>query len=265
VGPFTFSPAPKGLRSILIATCATWLIQLIPGAGSALTDVLALVPQEAIEHLQLWRFITYVFLHDPHSPMHILFNMLALWMFGTELEEQWGVKRFVGFYFLSAAGSGLFSLLLWHSHIIGASGAVLALLTVYACYFPDRTMLMFFIIPMPVRMAVVIIGVVSLWGAWSGTGDIAYLTHLGGIAVGFLYFKYYSSVIAWGKRREGHLEKGTILQFKPKKGTSGTQRYFENVIDPILKKISEKGMSSLTKDELKKLEDASKKPPAPGR
>jgi len=260
VGPFIAASLPKGLSAILIVTCALWLVQLIPAIGDMLTGVFALAPSAAIEHLQVWRFFTYVFLHDPHSPMHILFNMLALWMFGVELEELWGTKRFIGFYILGGVGSGLFSVMLWHSHIIGASGAILALLTVYACYFPDRTILMFFVIPMPVRIAVVIIGVVSLWGAGSGAGDTAYLTHLGGIAVGFLYYKYYAPIVAWGKRRSRPGGAGVkILTFRTTGKEQTSQRYFEEIIDPILKKISARGMESLTESERKTLESASKK------
>ena len=113
--------------------------------------------------------------------------MLALWMFGVELEELWGSKRFTIFYLLCGAGSGLLSIFLWNTSIIGALGAILGLLTVYACYFPDRTISMFFIFPMPVKFAVIIIGAISLWGASTGAGGIAHLMHLGGILIGLLY------------------------------------------------------------------------------
>jgi hypothetical protein len=187
--------------------------------------------------------------------------MLALWMFGVEIEELWGTKRFVIFYFIAGVGSGLFSVLQWNAFIIGASGAVLALLTVYAFYFPGRTILMFFVFPLPVRFAVVIIGIMSLMGASSGAGGIAYLTHLGGIAVALLYIKYYDSVIHWMEKSSLPKEKKpTILQFRARNEKKEKPRYFEDVIDPILKKISEKGMDSLTPEERKKLDEVSKKP-----
>jgi membrane associated rhomboid family serine protease len=258
VGSFSTASVPKGLRFILIATVAVWIVQCIPGIGAYLTNSCALVPRNAVGHLELWRFFTYMFLHDPRGPMHILFNMLALWMFGGEIEELWGTKRFIGFYVLSGAGSGLFSVMAWHSSVIGASGAVLALLTVYACLFPGRTVLMFFLFPVPVRMAVVIIGAVSLWGAWSGAGDIAYLTHLGGIAIGFLYVKYAAPLDAWAKGLVARPRGGSnVFEFR-KKADMPSSRNSPEDVDLILKKISEKGMASLTKKEMEALEKASK-------
>jgi membrane associated rhomboid family serine protease len=257
---YPYSNIPKGLRYLLIATVVAWVVELLPTIGALFFHLGALVPAKAIGHLEIWRFVTYLFLHDPHSPMHLLFNMLALWMFGVELEEMWGTKRFVTFYFLSGMLSGLFSVLSWNSNVIGASGAILALLTVYACYFPDRTILMFFIFPLPVRIAVLIIGAISLWGAWTGAGGIAYLTHLGGIAVGFLYYKYYSSVNAWWLRRSAPTSPRapTILEFRRTEGP-GQSHTDEHEVDRILEKISRQGMESLTDKERTTLLDASKK------
>jgi membrane associated rhomboid family serine protease len=266
---------PKGLKVLIIATTVAWVAELLPGLGAVFMNLGALVPFQAISHLEIWRFVSYLFLHDPHSPFHLLFNMLALWMFGVELEELWGTKRFVTFYFLSGVLSGLFSVLWWHSFVIGASGAILALLTVYAMYFPDRTILLFFIFPVPVRLAVVIIGAISIWGAWTGGGGVAYLTHLGGIAVGFFYYKYYSGVVEWWRRRTTSVpeNKPTILEFRRKDdGQSGRDARpgvsvngkaadaaspDESEIDRILEKISRSGMDSLTEKERKILLDAS--------
>lgn len=256
-----YTPAlPRGVKYMLIATGAVWVLQLVPWIGDRITDFGALVPYKAVAEGQVWRLVTYLFLHS-QDPLHILFNMLALWMFGIEMEELWGTKRFVAFYFIAGAGAGLFSVLQWHSFIIGASGAVLALLTAYAYYFPNRTILMFFVFPLPVRWAVVVIGIMSLVGARSGAGGIAYLTHLGGIVIALLYIKYYGAVTDWMRElRRPKQKEPSVLQFRPKKEKEGPRRHFEDVIDPILKKISEKGMDSLTPEERKKLEEASKKP-----
>jgi membrane associated rhomboid family serine protease len=258
---YSYSSIPKGLRFLLIATVVAWVVEILPGIGGLFLSLGSLAPFKAVAHLEIWRFVTYLFLHDPHSPMHLLFNMLALWMFGVELEDLWGTRRFVTFYFLSGVGSGLFSVLSWHDPVIGASGAILALLTVYACYFPDRTILLFFIFPVPVRIAVLIIGAISLWGAWSGAGGIAYLTHLGGIAVGFAYCQFYSGVIQWWRHRPARFEgkKPTILEFGRKQNFPGGPVSNEAEIDRILDKISRQGMDSLTSEERKKLVDASKK------
>ena len=102
-----------------------------------------------------------MFLHG--GMFHILFNMLALWMFGAELERIWGTRYFLKFYFVTGIGAGvltvLFSLLpfgfaqqLQHSIIIGASGAIYGLLLAYAIYFPDRPIYMYFVFPIPAKM-----------------------------------------------------------------------------------------------------------------
>jgi hypothetical protein len=186
--------------------------------------------------------------------------MLALWMFGVELEELWGTRRFVGFYFIAGVGSGIFSVFQWNSTIIGASGAVLGLLTIYAVYFPSRTVLLFFIFPVPVRIAVAIIGLLSLVGARAGGGGIAYLTHLGGIAVALLYAKYYSGFTQWKDRLAAPGKKeSAVLRFRTRTKDDARKNYYDEVVDPILKKISEQGMGSLTEDEKKRLKDASGK------
>ena len=99
-----------------------------------------------------------MFLHG--GLFHLLFNMLALWMFGTELERIWGTRYFLKFYFVTGIGAGsltvLFSLLpfafarqLYHSIVIGASGAIYGLLLAYALYFPDRPILHVLAVPDP--------------------------------------------------------------------------------------------------------------------
>ncbi len=248
---------PKGIRGLLIATVVVYIIQIFPVIGVWVLTFGSLKPSLVISAGHIWRLITYIFLHG--GPFHLLFNMLALWMFGVEIEYMWGTKRFIIFYFIAGGGSGLFSLLLvlWGDpYIIGASGAVLAILTIYAFYFPNRQILLFFLFPVPVRYAVIIFGFVSLLGAMGSVGGIAHLTHLGGIIIAILYFKYYNQIVTWlDHRNAAKAEK--IMRRRAEQKTK-KDRYFEETIDPILKKISEQGMNSLTKEEKKHLENASK-------
>src|SRR4029077_18880889 len=113
----------------------------------ATSQVLGLVPQFFLTRLWIWQPATYMFLHS--GVFHILFNMLALWMFGTELERIWGTRYFLKFYFVTGIGAALLTVLfsmlpldvsrdLYRSQIIGASGAIYGLLLAYALYFPDR-------------------------------------------------------------------------------------------------------------------------------
>ena len=254
---------PKGIRALIIATVAVWVVQILPGVGAAVFGWFALVPYDTFGHLQIWRLVTYLFLHDPSGPMHLLFNMLTLWMFGAELEELWGIRRFVVFYLTAGAASGLLSLLtvfspaMWQTPVIGASGAVLALLTVYALYFPRRQMLLFFLFPVNVIVAVIIFGAISLMGAMQLRGNVSHLTHLGGIAAGVLYVKGFPIINNFLENAKARADSARRKAEQRRK--TADSEYFESVIDPILKKISEKGMESLSPEEKRTLEEPSKR------
>ena len=253
----------KGLRAILIATIAVWVCQLLPGIGGSVSALCDLVPYKTFSQGQVWRLFTYLFLHDPAGPFHILFNMLTLWMFGVELEQQWGTRRFVYFYCIAGVCSGLFSIFtiaspaMWFTPVIGASGAVLALLTVYALYFPDRKILLFFLFPVNVLVAVAIFGFISLMGSMQSAGNVSHLTHLGGIAVGFFYVKG----LPWVRDRlsAARARAEAAGRRSEQRRRDRDERYFERVVDPILKKISASGMESLTEEEKLALQDASKR------
>jgi membrane associated rhomboid family serine protease len=127
--------------------------------------------------------------------------MLALWMFGVELERMWGSRFFVKFYFVAGVGAALTTLVcsflpfafanqLYYSLTIGASGAVYGILLAYARYFPHRPILLYFVFPIPAKYFVMIIGAISLLSAMSGPGGgIAHATHLGGLVAGYLYLR----------------------------------------------------------------------------
>jgi membrane associated rhomboid family serine protease len=192
-GPGPLSPAVKAL---VIANVVAFLAAL---AVPEMTYRLGLQPL-AVFGGALWQPLTYMFLHGGVS--HILFNMLSLWMFGVELERMWGTAFFARFYFIcgvGAAGTTLLSSLLlpgelgqaiYLSTTVGASGAIYGLLMAYALYFPHRQIYMYFIFPVPVRIFVLIVGAISFLSAIGGPGDgVAHATHLGGLAVGYLYLK----------------------------------------------------------------------------
>jgi membrane associated rhomboid family serine protease len=260
---FSFQSAPKGIRTLIVITVAVWIAQLLPLIGSSISGWCSLVPDQAFGHGQLWRLVTYLFCHDPQGPFHILFNMLTLWMFGVELEEMWGTRRFVLFYLASGVGSGLFSLItfispaMWFTPVIGASGAIMALLTVYALYFPRRQILLFFLVPVNVIVAVAIFGIISLYGSMQAWGNVSHLTHLGGIVIGVLYVKGFPLLTGFIENAKANV--ASVRRRADEQKKNADRDYFGNVIDPILKKISEHGMDSLTKEEKQALEEASKR------
>ena len=192
-GPGPVTPAIKVLIATNVAAFLAGLV--VPGV----TLVLGLRPADVIEHGYLWQPVTYMFLHG--GIFHILFNMLALWMFGVELERMWGSRYFTRFYFVAGCGAALTTLSLsliplpfaqpfYYSLTIGASGAVFGVLLAYAMYFPHRPIYMYFVFPIPAKYFVLIIGAISLLSSMGGPGGgIAHTTHLGGLLVAYLYLK----------------------------------------------------------------------------
>ena len=191
-GPGRLTPAVKAL---IIANVVAFLASM---AVPEMTFRLGLQPA-AVFGGALWQPLTYMFLHGGMS--HIRFNMLSLWMFGVELERMWGTAFFTRFYLVCGVGAAATTLLLsllpgtlgeglYVSLTVGASGAIYGILMAYALYFPHRQIYMYFIFPVPVRIFVLIVGAISLLSAMGGPGDgVAHATHLGGLAVGYLYLK----------------------------------------------------------------------------
>lgn len=191
VGPGAPTPAVKIL---LITNIALFFMNVI--VGDVMTIRLGLSPQSVFEDFAVWQPATYMFLHSTRGIGHILFNMLALWMFGTELERTWGTRFFTKYYFITGIGAAATSLLLslfiadiYHSTTVGASGAIYGLLIAYAMYFPHRT-IYYIIFPIPARVFVAIMGLIAFWSSVSGSGGgVAHTAHLGGLVVGYLYLK----------------------------------------------------------------------------
>jgi membrane associated rhomboid family serine protease len=169
-----------------------FLAQLI--WGGIVTFNLGLVPYLAWSQLRVWQFATYLFMHGDF--FHILFNMYALWVFGSELEAAWGFIPFLRYYFICGIGAGIFHTLVTpHSLVptIGASGAVSGVMAAYALMYPERELqlLLFFIIPVRMKAKVLAIGLAILslaFGAAGSPDGIAHFAHLGGMAVGAAYF-----------------------------------------------------------------------------
>ena len=206
---------PKGLRVLLIATVVAWLLELLPGIGPLFLDIGELVPFKAIVHLQIWRFVSYLFLHDPHSPFHLLFNMLALWMFGSQFEMDWGPRRFLEFYLFCVVGAAISTIVVGYAGLafsggssfgffanlgrlvstptLGASGGIYGLLIAFGILYGDRQIYMF---PLPFAIkARYMVGIwifIALVGALQGPGGVANIAHLGGAFCGWLYLRFMS-------------------------------------------------------------------------
>lgn len=155
---------------------------------NAMTWYLGLRP-EAVWHGWVWQLVTYMFLHG--SLMHILFNMLALWMFGSTLEGDWGTPEFVKYYFFTGIGAGLTNAAVFPHEMmptVGASGAIFGLLLAYGVLYPDRPIYLYFLFRIPAKYFVILFGVLELFAGITGSrGNVAHFAHLGGLLFGLIY------------------------------------------------------------------------------
>ncbi|HKB12087.1 MAG TPA: rhomboid family intramembrane serine protease [Vicinamibacterales bacterium] len=194
---FSFGPGPisTALKALIGINVVMFVITTFV---SSIVPYLGLVPTLVLHQFWLWQLATYMFLHG--GIFHIVFNMLALWMFGAELERMWGTRYFLKFYLVTGVGAGaltvLFSLLpfafaqqVQHSIVIGASGAIYGLLLAYALYFPDRPIYMYFVFPIPAKIFVAIMGAIAFFSSLSEAGGVANATHLGGLVVAYIFLK----------------------------------------------------------------------------
>ena len=153
---------------------------------------LSLIPLAVTTGGEIWRLVTYLFLHG-QSPLHIMLNMLILWMFGPEIERVLGRRQFIFYYLLTGVGAGLCSLAVtpFSPHaVMGASGAMYALLLAFALYFPNQYLLLFFFLPVKAKYLVAGTVVLELLFSLSGVQDgIAHVAHLGGMVFGYLWLK----------------------------------------------------------------------------
>lgn len=143
-----------------------------------------------------WQIITYQFMHSASNIFHIIFNMIILWMFGSELEGLWGSGKFLGYYILAGIGAALVQLFIAPmlgqvGPTVGASGAVYGILIAFIMTFPDRPIFfIFFPVPIPAKYLAIILGGFELIMGFTGGDGIAHFAHLGGAATGFLLMKY---------------------------------------------------------------------------
>ncbi len=152
---------------------------------------LAMIPSFVL-HGYVWQFMTYMFVHSGIT--HIAFNMLALFFFGQAIERQMGSREFLLFYLVTGTLAGIFSFVIYYLNgtnivLLGASGAIYAVLLAYAVYYPDSRIYIFGIIPMKATTLVIVytgIEVVSQMGNFRS--GVAHLTHLAGFGFAFLYF-----------------------------------------------------------------------------
>src|SRR6266403_733496 len=183
---------PLGVKWLLISNTAIFVLCFLFPSRSVF-EWFALSPEMVLKHFAVWQLVTYMFLHGGIE--HILFNMLALWMFGMTLEQDWGTRRFLKYYFLCGIGAGLCDVAIngimgnWGTHTIGASGAIYGLLLAFGVLYPNQTVLFFFIFPMKAKYMVMIVGAIAFLGALNVNSGVSNFAHLGGMAFGYAYLR----------------------------------------------------------------------------
>jgi membrane associated rhomboid family serine protease len=206
--PFDIPPVT---RALLIANIGIYLLQMLTGGDVMLVHFalwpLGPSPYSNVPGFEPWQLVTYGFLHG--SLTHIAFNMFALWMFGSAIEQVLGEKPFAIYYFTCIIGAALAQLAVVHWFTggfyptLGASGGVFGLLLAFGLMFPhQRIMLLFPPIPMPAWLFVTGYGVIELFLGVTGTqAGVAHFAHLGGMAIGFLLIQYWRGKLPVKPRR----------------------------------------------------------------
>jgi membrane associated rhomboid family serine protease len=181
----------RGVKYIIVATLVLFTLQLVTRSPFFI-EWLGLYPPSVIPGLQIWRPVTYLFVHGGLG--HVLINMLFLFMFGCRLEREWGTHAFVQYYFVCGIGAGLFTFIplqnFYGANHIGASGAIFGVLLAYGLIYPRNIIYFMLTIPLEVRYFVIIMGLIALYGTMGAGGSgVSHIAHLGGLVVGYVYLR----------------------------------------------------------------------------
>ena len=229
-----------GVKLLVLVCSAAFLVQTLadillgPAATSWINHFFGLVPLGPIPGLRLWQPFTYIFLHG--GLLHLLLNMLWLWMFGRDLDLVWGKRRFLNFFFLCGVGAGLIEMLVkaipmfWGERpsdvpTIGASGAIFGILMANAVLFPDRRVWLFPLpVAIPMRPYVAVIGAIEFFFTLGAGGDkVAHLCHLGGMLVAYAYLRRGSFL---------YRVRNTVTDWKMQRNKKRFQVYMNKHKDP---------------------------------
>ncbi|MFO7445983.1 MAG: rhomboid family intramembrane serine protease [Ignavibacteriaceae bacterium] len=293
-----FSFFPPVIKNLLIINGVVFLLQIImenltyggyPGSyivhkWFALNPIGGMDPAGMPFNFQVWQLITYQFMHGSFG--HIFFNMFALWMFGMEIENLWGSKKFLYFYLLCGIVAGIVQLLIsplfggGYAYTVGASGSIFGVFIAFAMMFPNRYIFLYFFIPIKAKYLIGIL-IVMQFMFFGGNSNIAFLAHLGGALAGFLFILLDKNSNTEIKNMFTRRSAGSSKPFNPF-GAMGEKfkrkevrkdveeaRFYEvnddedkitqKQIDEILDKISQSGYQNLTEKEKKILFEASRK------
>lgn len=256
---------PPAIKNIIFANVVIFVMMFLNrNIAYFFIDNFGLKSIDVLYQFKIWQPLTYMFLHDPTSVWHILFNMIFLWMFGVELEREWGSKEFLKFYFITGIGAGIINILLTGisaAPTIGASGAIYGVMLAYAMRYPDRMIYIYFLFPVKLKYFMGFLILVQFFFTFNQFSDgVAHAAHLGGIVIAYVYLKYWYLFYKAKAAFKDIYKKGGKTDSKMKYTQGGADRteYYRQMIDELLDKINRVGYLNLSAEEKRKLEEGSR-------
>jgi membrane associated rhomboid family serine protease len=239
----------KWVRFLLIANVIIFFFQQTMGAG--FTNAFAFIPAYALS--RPWTIVTYMFLHDPNSFGHILFNMLGLYFFGSRVEDRLGPQRFIWLYFIAGITGGLMGFIFArHSGVIGASGSIYGIMLAFAYFWPRDRIMIWGIIPVEARVLVIVYAIMSVMGAKGGMGgNTAHYAHLGGLVGAFVYLRWLDSQQGAKKFRaavEPRIPEKALVNWK-RVDPKNVHEVNRDELNRVLDKVGRTGLASLSAEE----------------
>jgi membrane associated rhomboid family serine protease len=269
----SFSERGQVCKWLIGINVVCFILQLVTlphgqrGELGFVTDLLGL-DVDAVLHGEIWRLLTYAFVHAPGIWEHIVFNMLFLWWFGSDVEDIYGSREFLAIYLLSAVLGGVAFVLTAMAGLtgagmcLGASGAVTAVMVLCALHYPTRVILLFFILPVPIWLFVgfQVLQDTFIFLSRQQTGT-AVTVHLAGALFAFVYYQRHWRVLSWWAQLRGFLKQRTrprlrIYREEPRQPApvtsppvSEAEDQLEAKLDAVLEKVARYGQASLTESE----------------
>ena len=248
---------PSGVKLLVIINIVVFILTELSGQRNMLFSSFGLVPNQVWTNFKVWQLFTYLFVHGGF--LHIFFNMFVLWMFGKDLEIQWGKNEFLLFYFTCGIGAGLMTVLFSINSIVpivGASGAIYGLLVAYGFTYPNRMVYLYGLFPLKVKYMVLGLGVIAFFASLSANqSNVSHITHLSGMIIGVLYIYFISN---W-KNIKMEYYRLRLKNLKQKTSAQNDEEVLmKKKVDEILDKLNASGWDSLTEQEEKYLTQASK-------
>jgi len=276
-GGFASWSANSKLLAVLVGV---YVLQYV--LGDRFTEALVLPAGWFQEPWRVYGLVTYAVLHSPDNIYHLLFNGLAIFFFGRTIEARVGGREYLAFFVAAAVFAGL----VWsvselldpagdrRAVLLGASGGIAAIIVLFALWYPHVQVYLMGVLPVPAWLMAILFLAQDISGALQRSGNVAYTAHLGGALFGYLYFRYGFRVSSYlpgwlgggSAGGAGGFAVGDLLKRKPKlrvhrvgDDEPNEADGSEDRVDEILRKIQAQGQDSLTREEQRILERASRR------